>query len=183
MPPRADQVIAEKDPVAEALIADEESEDPLLNMMQEAMSKTGDFASEETQHALKGMDKDIKRSKMMHKKILKEMKKRAETKKKRFAGVDRFNALRNRFFSFKQPKAQLMETGDVRHTKAAPVHTAPGHYSPVPVGDSARKASADLASGADAARNEDWQVHQATYNALHPSALEVKKAEEKAEGP
>merc|ERR1711871_77503 len=194
MPPRADTIVHEKDPVAEALLADEENrhQDPTLNMLQDAMAQRKEFMPAYKKKALDAMDADIEQSrvmaKQMKKQILKNIEKRANKQKKRFEGVDRFNALRKNFFSFRTPEVQaqaapqMVETGmkvkSVRHTKESPHHLAPVHYSPVPEGDDARKANADLASGADAARDEDWQVHKATYEKLHPSALEVNKAKE-----
>jgi len=68
---------------------------------------------------------------------------------------------------------------EIPHTKAKEEHMAPVHYSAVPTGHTARQADADLASGADASRKEDWMVHQATYDQLHPSASALKKAEAK----
>merc|ERR1712159_568640 len=65
------------------------------------------------------------------------------------------------------------------HLEEQEKHLAPTHYSVVPVGQEARKADADLAAGADADRKEDWQVHQATYHALHPSARRLAKEKEK----
>merc|ERR1711871_194681 len=104
MPPRADTIVHEKDPVAESLLADEE------NMHQDAMAQRKEFMPAYKKKALDAMDADIEQNrvmaKQMKKQILKNIEKRANKQKKRFEGVDRFNALRKNFFSFKTPEVQ-----------------------------------------------------------------------------
>jgi len=74
---------------------------------------------------------------------------------------------------------QKPDVKDQRHTKPAPQHKAPVVFKAVPTGERARKADAGLASGADANRKEDWKVHKATYQVLHPTAAQRKKAAKK----
>jgi hypothetical protein len=175
---------------------------------------------EEVQDALDSMAADQEYVKNEQARLIKNMKKKAEKKKKLEAGFDRFAALQRRFGLNMQSSesedeskddssedessedkssedndddSELDETNADTHADDAPVkadkkekkkrHTMPEpkfkqpvEYSPVPVGDAARKADAHLASGADADRKEDWAVNKATYKVLHPSAAQKKKA-------
>merc|ERR1711907_184865 len=200
MPPHASDIVHEKDPKAEALLADAEAEDPLLNLLEDAMAApevpsstllqmaaplppkapTAAEISSRQKAALEAMEADRKATKAVEKQLSKEIKLREKKAQKEQAGFDRFAQLRAKFPAFSDETAQgpaLMETTSIRHTKADPEHleSAPVHYSPVPEGKPAEQANADLASGADAARSEDWAVHRATYEALNPNRIQLRK--------
>jgi hypothetical protein len=51
----------------------------------------------------------------------------------------------------------------------------------VPIGKPAQEANADLASGADASREEDQMVHKAVFDRLHPSRAQQIQSEKEKE--
>lgn len=246
-PPMAGESEFVEDTTGDEMMADTEKQDVVMDLMQDAMDKTGDFASEEAKIALKHMDQDLKNQKYYQKQIEKNLEEKAKKQKKNDKKFDAFAALRSKFPHFgsdgelveqdssssteddstadttddtcaacidqfdtnggcdawKSAKTSEAVSGlvpagcdhcahaayihcgiDEAHVQKQQKHLAPTHYSVVPVGEKARKADADLAAGADADRKEDWQVHAATYHALHPSArrmakIAAKKAEKK----
>lgn len=133
--------------------------------------------------ALAHLDADIAAQKALKQQILKKIQKQA-LKKKQAAGNDGFSklsALSKQYTAqlhSATTRADLVQTSP-RHTMKQPENVQPVRYSPIPTTPEARKKSADLASGAQAARKEDWMVHKATYEALHPPPAKVAKEEEK----
>merc|ERR1711871_1627181 len=74
MPPRADTIVREKDPGAEALLADEENrhQDPTLNMLQDAMAQKNEFMPAFKKKALDTMDAEIEQHKVLAKQMQKQ---------------------------------------------------------------------------------------------------------------
>merc|ERR1711939_92512 len=144
--PRAGDIVHEEDPKAEALLADQEAEDPVMTLLEDAMADS--TMSAEEKDALKSMDDSIAWRKAEEKKLLKRVAYKQKQHAKEEAKFDRFAALRSKFPSF-------METeNDGRHTKEDPEHlnSAPVSYSVTPKGKPAEEAAATLGSGADASR-------------------------------
>merc|ERR1712118_225690 len=80
MPPRADTIVHEKDPVAEALLADEENrhQDPTLNILQDAMAQRKEFMPAYKKKALDAMDADIEQNRVVAKQMKKQILKNIE---------------------------------------------------------------------------------------------------------
>lgn len=191
MPPRASEADHSVDPIAEALVRDNEQSDPVLTFLEAQMKRagSGDHSDKARRHrsvtaeqaaaeaeknerqlkALDQMDDDLASFQDEQDGIKRSIIKRKKIEAAKRAKESRMQAISPHIFTaVHEPVVPAAGKGASTAATAAPLPPHVHKYRDTPQGASQEKADAALAKGASSAAKEDWRVEQEAYNEIHP---------------